>query len=150
MVAPRVGPSSIGSAPWHGRVHARGAVHNLVVDTYAMQHPEEYCRSPKSYVQHLTALCCGVEAPNDPSLYWAIPRWLDGPTALERPANIESRGTMTIADICNPANDDRYTELDRRWAQDVWAAYAVHHELAQRWLDAVRAHMARRGVRPRG
>jgi len=40
---------------------ARGALHNLLVDAYAMQHPEEYGKSAKSYIAHLTARCCGVE-----------------------------------------------------------------------------------------
>src|SRR5437867_11388363 len=50
----------------------RGAVHNLVVDTYAMQHPEEYGRSPKSYAAHVTALCCGIEHPGNQKLYGAF------------------------------------------------------------------------------
>jgi hypothetical protein len=37
-----------------------------------MQHPEEYGRSAKSYFQHLTALCCGLEHPADVHLYWSI------------------------------------------------------------------------------
>jgi len=54
------------------------SVHNLVVDTYAMQHPESYCVSAKSYAAHLFGLCCGVEHRADPTLYRAIARWLDG------------------------------------------------------------------------
>src|SRR5476651_2317382 len=51
----------------------RGAMHNMLVDTYAMQHPEEYGVSPKSYIRHLFALCCLIEHPGDMRLYWATP-----------------------------------------------------------------------------
>jgi Family of unknown function (DUF5946) len=125
----------------------RGAAHNLVVDTYAMQHPEEYGRSPKSYAAHLTALCCGIEHPGDQKPYWAIARWLDGPVAVEKPPLIRQRGTLTIADVSAAAGEDEYADLVRRWAREVWAAYADQQKLARTWLDAVRAHMTAPGFR---
>jgi hypothetical protein len=125
----------------------RGALHNLVVDTYAMQHAEEYGRSPKSFAAHLTALCCGVEHPADQKLYWAIARWLEGPVALEKPPPITQRGRLTIADVCAAAREDEYADLVRRWAVDVWAAYADQQKLARTWLDTVRARMRSAGFR---
>ena len=123
----------------------RGAVHNLVVDTYAMQHPEEYGRSPKSYAAHLTALCCGLEHAGDQKLYWAIARWLDGPAALEKPPLAARRGRLTIADVVAPAREDEYANLVRHWAGDVWAAYVDQQTLARTWLGAVRNHMTSAG-----
>src|SRR4249920_1207146 len=73
----------------------RGSVHNLVVDTYAMQHPEAYGKSPKSYAAHLTALCASLESPGDAQLYWAIPRWLDGAVAVDKPPLLAHRGSLT-------------------------------------------------------
>ena len=35
--------------------------YRLAFDTYCMQHPETYGVSVKSYIAHLTGLCCGVE-----------------------------------------------------------------------------------------
>ncbi len=32
-------------------------VHRLAVDAYAMQHPDRYGRSAKSFAAHLTGLC---------------------------------------------------------------------------------------------
>jgi Family of unknown function (DUF5946) len=119
----------------------RGSVHNLVVDTYAMQHPEEYGRSPKSYAAHLTALCCGVEHAGDQKLYWAIARWLDGPAAIAKPTLISARGQLTIADVCAPPSEGDYPQLVRRWASNVWAAYADQKALARTWLAAVRDSM---------
>lgn len=118
----------------------RGSVHNLLVDSYAMQHSEEYGRSVKSFVAHLTGLCCGIEATGDRDLYWAIPRWLDGHVDLARPADLPSRGSLTIADVRSPAREEEYPELVRRWANDVWQAYAGLHGTAREWLNAVRAH----------
>ena len=125
----------------------RGAVHNLVVDTYAMQHAEEYGRSPKSYAAHLTALCCGVEHAGDQKLYWAISRWLDGPATFEKPPLLTRRGSLTIADVYVAAREDEYVDLVRRWAGDVWAAYADQQKRARTWLDAVRTHMTSAGFR---
>jgi hypothetical protein len=122
-------------------------VHNLVVDAYAMQHAEEYCKSAKSYVTHLTALCCALEVAGDPKLYWGIARWLDGPTTLGRPADITPRGTMTIADV-KDASDGDYAHRVRAWAADVWGAYRDQHAAARRWLEEVRRHVgAPAGVR---
>jgi hypothetical protein len=123
----------------------RGAVHNLVVDTYAMQHPEEYGRSPKSYAAHLTALCCGVEHAGDQKLYWAVARWLDGRTAVEKPPLITLRGRLTIADVCASAREDEYADLVRRWAGDVWAAYITQQQLARTWLEKARSHVTSAG-----
>jgi len=117
----------------------RASVHTLLVDAYALQHSEEYGRSAKSYAAHLLGLCCGVEAPRDRELYWAIPRWLDGPARLTRPADIHDRGDVTIASLRKPRDEADYTDLVRTWARNVWIAYAAQHETARAWLAAVRA-----------
>jgi len=126
--------------------HARASMHNLVVDTYAMQHTEEYGRSAKSYIAHLTRLCCAMDTPGDQKLYWSIAQWLDGPPGLVRPSDIASRGKMTIADIQAVSSADEYPDLVRQWARDVWMAYADQHAIARHWLDEARAS-AYRGKR---
>ena len=123
----------------------RASVHNLLVDAYAMQHTEEYGRSAKSFVAHLVGLCCGVEAAAERELYWAIPRWLDGPARVTRPADIDSRGKTTIDDVREPANEADYPELVRKWARDVWAAYTSQHAMAREWLAAVRTETLHSG-----
>ncbi len=35
--------------------------HRIVVDVYALQHPERYGRSAKSFAAHLTGLCAWIE-----------------------------------------------------------------------------------------
>jgi hypothetical protein len=114
----------------------RGGMHNLVVDAYALQHPEDYCVSAKSYAAHLTGLCCGVEHPGDQKLYWQIPRWLDGAAAVVKPPILETRGRKTIASIADIA-DDVYQSAVRQWASAVWTAYQSQHYLARGWLADV-------------
>jgi len=122
---------------------ARGSVHNLVVDTFAMQHSESYGKSAKSYAAHLTALCCAIEAAGDRQLYWAIARWLDGPATIERPPDLAFRGRLTIEDVLTPEREEDYPELVRRWAVDVWTAFAPQQAIARQWLDEAREHLRR-------
>jgi hypothetical protein len=116
---------------------ARGAVHNLAVDAYSLQHPDEYGKSSKSYAAHLIGLCCGLEFEGDSRLYWAIGRWLDGPAAPPRPAVPDARGTLTIADVRVASTDDEHAARVRSWARNVWQAYAAQHDLARAWLREV-------------
>ena len=121
----------------------RAVVHNMVVDTYAMQHPEDYCVSAKSYAAHLTGLCCGLEHPGDHKLYWQIPRWLDGPSTLVKPPVLDVRGRKTIITIADVA-DGAYQSAVRQWAAAVWAAYESQQYLARGWLADVVHHSNRR------
>ena len=117
---------------------ARAAMHNMVVDAYAMQHPDDYCKSPKSYAAHLTGLCCALEHPGDDKLYWQIQRWLDGPADIVKPPVIETRGRKNIRTATDAA-DAAYPSAVRQWASAVWAAYASQQYLARTWLaEAVR------------
>jgi hypothetical protein len=117
------------------RDSGRAAVHNVAVDAYAMQHPEEYCKSPKSYAAHLTGLCCAHEFSGRPDLYRAVARWLDGTVQLQKPSPVNTRGTVTIADV-RAVRDEEYAQRVRMWATAVWEAYASQHDLARAWMKA--------------
>jgi hypothetical protein len=112
-----------------------GAMHELFVDTYCMQHLEPYCHSARSYAAHLTRLCCGLEHDGKKQVYDAIPRWLNANNKLEKPPEPPSRGTMTIADVRAADTPEEYKRLVLAWAKNVWEAYAAQHELARRWLQ---------------
>jgi hypothetical protein len=116
---------------------ARGATHNMLVDVYAMQHPEEYGASPKSYIRHLSALGCLLEHPGDERLYWARPE-REAPPIPSKPPLLTARGDVTVADVRRAADDAQYQQLVRMWAENVWAAYAPQHGLARDFLAAVR------------
>ena len=119
----------------------RGALHNLLVDAYCLQHPEDYCRSAKSYAAHLVGLCCGVETAGGARLYRTIARWLDGSRELGRPAEPPpgARGAVTVARVANQTDDAAFSEGARAWAEVVWAAYDTQHALAREWLRAAAA-----------
>jgi uncharacterized protein DUF5946 len=120
---------------------ARGAMHNMLVDVYAMQHPEEYGRSAKSYIRHLSALAFLLEHPNDLRLYWATPGRSErsaAPPIPSKPALLEARGALTVADVRGVRDDLEYQRVVRAWAASVWAAYAPQHALARDYLAAVR------------
>src|SRR5262245_31788018 len=62
-----------------------GRLHRLTVDTYSLQHPEQYMRSGKSFVAHLTGMCAALESDDAVAINQAVQRWLNGPKVVERP-----------------------------------------------------------------
>ncbi|MBI5030262.1 MAG: hypothetical protein HZB51_07030 [Chloroflexi bacterium] len=112
------------------------SVIDLAFDAYCMQHVDKYCRSAKSYAAHLTRLCCGIEYAGDPNVYAAIQKWLNGKVALEKPSLLTNLGSMTIADVQDAATIEEHIKRVRAWAENVWAAYAVQHEIARAWVKA--------------
>jgi len=122
---------------------AYGAMHDLVVDAFCMQHVEEGGRSAKSYAAHLLRLCCAMEHGADPAVYAAIPRWLDGMPTLQRPEPPKARGSITLAEVSKAVSGEDHRRLVRAWARDVWMAYAQQHELARGWMRAALAKGAK-------
>ena len=104
-----------------------------------MQHPEEYGRSAKSYLQHLTGLCCGVEHPGDSSLYWRIAPTFEHTPPPPKPALLEQRGSLTIADLGVGADDELMVRA-REWAAAVWRAYSAQHAMARDRLTLANGH----------
>jgi hypothetical protein len=118
---------------------ARGQMHNMLVDVYAVQHPEEYGVSPKSYIRHLYALGVLLEFPGDQRLYWATPQSGTPVPAPPKPPLLTARGNLTIAHALKASDDAEYQRLVREWAADVWSACAPQHDLYRAYLAAVRA-----------
>jgi hypothetical protein len=124
---------AFGAASWSAPT--RGAVHSLLVDAYCLQHPDDYCRSAKSYAAHLAGLCCELEADGDPRRYWAIPRWLDGSRQITKPTGPRTRGAATIAGVAAGPDDAAYVASVRAWVYAVWCAYSsAQHAFARAWL----------------
>jgi predicted amidophosphoribosyltransferase len=114
----------------------------FVVDAYALQHPERYCLSARSYAAHLTGMLAAMEHASKPELLRAVQRWLSIGPPLEKPPLPESRGDLTIASVL--AAPDRFARdrAIRAWGESAWTAYAPWHELARQWTAA--AFAARR------
>lgn len=116
---------------------ARAAVHNLVVDVYSMQHPEEYGRSAKSYYQHLAGLCCGIEHPADAMLYWSIAPSFGRAPPPAKPPLLGNRGRLNISHVI-PADGGTFATRAREWAASVWDAYGPQHDSARARLREAR------------
>jgi len=112
----------------------RGRYHRWAVDTYSMQHPEQYCKSVRSFAAHLTGLCCAMEHGRDRAVNAGVQRWLSQPVAIEKPTIPTRRGALTIAHVHAAEDHDDYVRRLGQWAADVWSAYADYQEMARTWI----------------
>lgn len=109
--------------------------HRIVVDVYAMQHPDRYGRSAKSFAAHLTGLCAWSEGEADvTSVNASVQRWLSGPSPIDKPPLPPSYGAVTIRELVDADDPLRYGEVLRRWALSTWDAYAPLHATARAWI----------------
>ncbi len=148
MVPPATGPTHayIGSSPGCWALFAEltatgagpGVPVQLLVDTYAIQHPGvPERRAVQSVCVHLISLCATLEhgwpAHRGPDLLrravarqerWEW-RWLDPPLPI---------GTLTVLDVQTVQGPAR-AERASAWSVDVWQAYEPHHALVRSWVD---------------
>ncbi|HET6202282.1 MAG TPA: DUF5946 family protein [Planctomycetota bacterium] len=110
-------------------------VRRTLVDAYALQHPDRYCASGKSFAAHLTGLCCTFEHGSHPSVLEAVQRWLNGPRKLEKPEIPSSRGGVTLADVQGARDSQVLALAVEKWARSTWEAYSALHPLARRWIQ---------------
>lgn len=116
-----------------------GRLHWISVDAYALQHPDEFCASAKSFAAHLTGLCAALEHADDPTLRPALQRWLNGGSPVTKPDLPDVRGSLTIAGVQAAAETSDYERVVEAWTRDVWAAYAPLQALAREWIAGCRA-----------
>jgi hypothetical protein len=107
-----------------------------MVDTYALQHPDRYCVSPKSFAAHLTGLCWTLERSGDRAVgSEALRRWLNGTSRIEKPDLPVFRGNVRIADVTGVEEPVAYGKAVDGWARATWEAYAELHVVARRWIQ---------------
>ncbi len=111
--------------------------HRTVVDIYALQHPDRYCASAKSFAAHLTGLCAAIEAPGHPTLLRDLQQWLSHPRQLARPVPPTDRGAVTIADVLAVDEPDAHAATVEGWARSTWTAYRPLHGVAREWVARV-------------
>lgn len=109
--------------------------HQLVVDTYAVQHPgDDDPRAVRSVGIHLMTLCMFLEHGTDPAMgprlhsrMVARPvfHWLNPP---------DQRGRLTCLDVPTggPASAARASVY--AWARHAWASWAIHQNTVRGWL----------------
>jgi hypothetical protein len=111
------------------------AVHRLVVDAYAVQHPGKPVRQAiQSVAVHLIGLYLSLEKGMETKqVMQAIGHatkfsekfvWLDPPKSL---------GSMTVADVAGIKTLEEYDHLGRGWARSAWEAWAVSHDQIRKW-----------------
>jgi len=113
----------------------RMAFHQLVVDTYAVQHPDgDDARAIQSVGIHLMTLCLFLERGAAPSLGTRLHRrMVDRPVfhQLEPPPY---RGRLTMLDVPLEGDPERARAAAFTWAQDAWTAWASHHQTVREWI----------------
>jgi hypothetical protein len=114
-----------------------GRLHRLTVDTYSLQHPEQYMRSGKSFVAHLTGVCAAFEGGDVVAINQAVQRWLNGPKVVERPEEPPpgNRGELTIVYLDGTTDAADHIKRVQEWARSTWSAWSAYHDLARQWID---------------
>ncbi len=112
--------------------------HRLTVDTYSLQHPDSYMISAKSFAAHLTGMCCAIEYDNDRNLLRILQQWLNGKKQLEKPKLLDNVGSMTISHVVSAGDGAEHAKLVKEWAENVWDAYALYHNLAREWIETAK------------
>ena len=95
------------------------SIHRLKV---ALQHPDVFCVSAKSFAAHLAGLCIGVESESNPFLMTALQKWPNGRRLIENPTLQGTFCSTTIADVMKSETQAEYHRAARLWAERVWAA----------------------------
>ena len=114
----------------------RMAFHQLVVDAYAVQHPDgRDPRAVQSVGIHLMTLCMFLERGTDPALGTRLHRrMVDRPVFhyLQRPP---SHGRLTMLSVPLGGDPAHARAASYAWAQDAWTAWAAHHQTVRAWVD---------------
>ena len=115
-------------------------IHRLTVDTYALQHPQAYMRSAKSFAAHLTGVCAAVERGDAAETNRAVQRWLNGAQTLTRPPDPppRQRGDLTIVHVRAATSVEDHVGRVREWARTTWDAWRAYHPVAREWIERAR------------
>lgn len=109
-----------------------GQVHQLTVDTYAVQHAGG-THPDKSVGIHLAGLHLVLERRfKPPSVARYLQRLSDSIETWPHFPPPGSRLPITVRDIATAGSPRRHIELVREWSRSVWQAWSNHHaEVAQ-------------------
>jgi hypothetical protein len=104
-----------------------GQVHQLTVDTYAVQHAGEP-HPDKSVGVHLSGLYLGlvqgIRSPYIPPLLQRLATEIDVWPHYEPPTDT---GSLTVFDVAFCDSTEDHIRIVRQWAQTVWESWSDHH-----------------------
>lgn len=113
----------------------RMAFHQLVVDTYAVQHPGAGdARAIQSVGIHLMTLSMFIEQGTDPSLGTRLHRRMAARSVFHHLSPPTSRGTLTVLNVAVDGPVEAARRETFAWARDVWGAWEEHHRTVRQWL----------------
>jgi uncharacterized protein DUF5946 len=114
----------------------RMAFHQLVVDSYAVQHPDGADRRAiQSVGIHLMTLCLFIERGTDPALGTSLHRRMIDRPAFHQLEPPTSRGHLTLLAVPVDGDPSRARVAAYAWAEDVWTAWSSHHQTVRAWVD---------------
>lgn len=114
---------------------ARMAFHQLIVDAYAVQHPDgDDPRAIRSVAIHLMTLCLFLEHAVDPALGTSLHRRMVTRPVFSYLHSPSSRGSRTVCDVPLTKDPTSGREAAYAWARAAWRAWSAHHETVQNWL----------------
>ena len=109
-------------------------VHQLTVDTYAVQHAGG--RHPdKSVCIHLAGLCLALEWGVAPVKVPRFLRRLAGRASWPHLAPPAERAPLTVRDVAAADSPQTHALRVRKWAAEVWRIWAPHHDAARGLLE---------------
>lgn len=116
---------------------AYGRLHQVTVDTYAVQHPGvPERRSIQSVALHMITLCLVLEDGADPRVGPALHKRLAGRSSFSWLEPPRPNGRITVADVARGAREPaEHLRLVEAWARDVWEAWGDHHRTVRAWIE---------------
>jgi uncharacterized protein DUF5946 len=116
----------------------------LIVDTYALQHPDPFCVSATSLAAHLTGLAWIIDHPRDAAAgSEQLRRWLNGKPQLVKPPLPASFGDVRIDAVVESHAPADIAAAVGRWSAATWQAYAPLHTIAREWIAQALAYRGR-------
>jgi len=113
-----------------------GQVHQLTVDTYAVQHAGG--RHPdKSVCVHLVGLQLVLERGVAPVRVAPLLQRLASRESWPHLEPPPERAALTVYDVAQAGSPQTHAQRVREWAAQVWRAWSPHHEAARRLVDPV-------------
>ena len=113
----------------------------LIVDVYALQHPDPFCVSATSLAAHLTGVAWIIEHPADAAAgNDQLRRWLNSKPALIKPPLPRAYGDVRIDALADARTPQQIAAAIDRWTAATWHAYASLHAIAREWIAQALAY----------